>query len=735
MNKLKKYFPSIILFFIAIIYFGVIRGFRFDNIEYFVALNGDINQLVYLPLKMIEETGWSYCTDRLAAPFGAEFYDYPIIFSETISLTFMKLIMYFINDILLTVAIYYILSGFMIIYISYYVLRQIGVSVLFSILGATAYLCLPYYVIRIGHWGLALYQFVPLSILLCYWCYHDENILKLRDGLWKYKRNIIIIISCFCIALAGNGYYTFYSCLIIFFTGILKTELKNVKKIKPFIVIILVIGSIFTMNYLPNKIYQYKNGINNEIVVRTVEQTELYGLKFIQLGLPIFSRNDFVNNKREEYINATLNTEAITANIGWIGVIGTLILLVCFLIKKLDNKLFILSRLNLILILWGIVGGFGTITSLLGFTVFRSNNRVSIFIAFISILATCLIIDKMQLYIKNHKSNILFEKIFTLLIAVLFLLLVRDNLPRGLNSFSYNVNKEQINNDMEFFSSIEYILGKEAMIYQMPYAKFPEEKPPYKMTPEEHLKGYIYTNTLKWSFGGLKGRYPDKWNELVSKLPLDKQLKLLSIVGFNGIYIDRDGYSPEVFKLLNNKLNFYLDKEHIFNKEHDKIVYSMEQYNEIYRDRYNNEELDLLKKKILNIEIKNINDLNFDGRNIGFYSKEIDDRGAFRWINNKAIIKKEKEQWITRISFKAYTNQEQVSNLKIKINDKIIDEYNINNKGTVININIPYEYAGDDIVIETDSPRIKEDSREIYVKLKDEYIEYNNINNIIPLLL
>lgn len=58
------------------------------------------------------------------------------------------------------------------------------------------------------------------------------------------------------------------------------------------------------------------------------------------------------------------------------------------------------------------------------------------------------------------------------------------------------------------------------------------------------FRGYLHSTNLKWSYGAYKGRTADKWNQVVSSLEVDQMLETLALTGFEGIYIDREGYLP-----------------------------------------------------------------------------------------------------------------------------------------------------------------------------------------------
>jgi hypothetical protein len=90
------------------------------------------------------------------------------------------------------------------------------------------------------------------------------------------------------------------------------------------------------------------------------------------------------------------------------------------------------------------------------------------------------------------------------------------------------------------------------MIYQLPYHRYPESGPVNSMNDYHLYVGYIHSNTLKWSYGSIKGR--DSWNEAVSEMDYASMVTYLKEQGFAGIYIDRRAYTADEQETLENEL-------------------------------------------------------------------------------------------------------------------------------------------------------------------------------------
>jgi phosphoglycerol transferase len=63
------------------------------------------------------------------------------------------------------------------------------------------------------------------------------------------------------------------------------------------------------------------------------------------------------------------------------------------------------------------------------------------------------------------------------------------------------------------------------------------------MQDYDPFRGYLHSDSLRWSYGAMRGRAGD-WARETVKLPTAKMLDAVTSVGFRGLWIDRSGY-PE----------------------------------------------------------------------------------------------------------------------------------------------------------------------------------------------
>ena len=129
--------------------------------------------------------------------------------------------------------------------------------------------------------------------------------------------------------------------------------------------------------------------------------------------------------------------------------------------------------------------------------------------------------------------------------AVLALVLIAGILDQTTSDFvpPYERMASECYLDAQFVKQIEASVPRGGMIFQLPYAPIPERGPINKMRGWDSLKGYLHSDGLRWSYGVMTGRPEARWAERFANQSPDQVLKTLAFAGFNGIYIDRYGYS------------------------------------------------------------------------------------------------------------------------------------------------------------------------------------------------
>jgi phosphoglycerol transferase len=221
-----------------------------------------------------------------------------------------------------------------------------------------------------------------------------------------------------------------------------------------------------------------------------------------------------------------------------VGALGFLILLAVLLNSESGtSRLKRLSVFNLALILLGTIGGFSSLLSYLATDMLRSYNRVSIYIAFFSILAVAILAERAaERWSTSPIKKVLFS-------SGLLGVLVLGLLDQHLVSIDYDLLKNAYHKEAGFITKIENTLPAGSSIFQYPYAAFPEHGPMGKLEDYAEFMPYLLSKSLRWSAGAVRGRRGDAWAASIAGMPPDQAVDTLAQAGFAGIYVAREAYS------------------------------------------------------------------------------------------------------------------------------------------------------------------------------------------------
>lgn len=555
MNK-KLSWKAIVeyLFIICAIGFFLYRilglaGYRLDIYPLGYARGGD-GLTGMAMVKSMWEKGWIYENPRLGAPYGVENYD-----ATTMELFLNGMEQLFVwftrGNWALAYNLFYLSGYFLAGLTAYYALKQLEISGTIAAPTAVLYAFSPYHLMRgTGHMYLGMYFMVPIMTLYLYRLMKGEALFQKGKRGWLTRSNILRLITLMIMALTGI-YYAFFTCFFLCVV-ILYCLLNRNKKSKDAAVFmqsirqggfsIGVIVSTLLLSALPNLIYWVQNGKPGGIA-KGGEGAELYGLKIIQLLLPIPNhRREILMRLRNLYDTAyPLVNENSCASLGLFMAAGFLLLcLVLFMRKGIPEKsnLQVGSILNLSAVLFGTVGGFAVILSFFTGSI-RCWNRFSIFIAMFSLIAIDSVLQKIKEKWCDGKKwrKLLFAGG---MLVVMCLGIYDQTVPK--DPAGYAVSMEVFEEDAAFIRDIENAEEDGAMIYQMPYMRYPENGGIQQMMDYAHLVGYLHSDTLCWSYGGMAGRAGDMWQQSLNRLPFTEQIDAIREAGFSGIYIDWNAY-------------------------------------------------------------------------------------------------------------------------------------------------------------------------------------------------
>lgn len=515
--------------------------------------SGQDDMGVYREAVMIQEGGLA-ANDRIGAPGGVDFTGYPVQFTHNAETFLLRICLLLVRgNIIGGVNLLYLLLFGLCGASAAFAMRQMGVIRPLALGGGITFGLLPYLFSRgITHIQLTACEFIPIGILLCVWLYRDERFFRFERNAWRYVRNWAGVVFLVLIAQNGLTYYPFFCCFFFLLTALIASLERGDPKILLRAAGMCGVVVLSLAAALTPWIYAALTGnLVESSVIRAPEAAEVYGLKLIQLLLPQNGYGiPFLQNLIERYqITAPLVNENQTAYMGLAASVGLVLLaMILFGKKEKDPVLRLLSKLMLGAFLLGTIGGIGSIISYVITDMLRAYNRISPFIAFLCITALCLMLSRLPW------KTMRLRKPAAVLCAGLMCAGVFLQLPEASTYESREALRVQYNSDRAFVESIEESVPAGAMIFQLPYHVFPEGGLVNNMADYALTKGFLFSDTLRWSYGSIRNSQADLWCEQTAALPVDEMTDALREAGFAGIYLDTSAYQNEELAVLRAEL-------------------------------------------------------------------------------------------------------------------------------------------------------------------------------------
>ena len=287
-----------------------------------------------------------------------------------------------------------------------------------------------------GHMMLAAVEFVPFSVLLCLWCAEDPNFNKPGKGFFKNKRNWLALAMAWGIANNGAAYYPYFTCFFLCVTALCLMLRDHAWK--PAVPCLVTIGEIVAWmvpDFFPmvlGKLVGVGSTITNG-VYRSPVGADIYSLRISSL---LLSPNGFGIGKLARWIQryfqilstdeGPMYNENSYGYLGIMGIIGFLFLILMLLRNwdwkagrtehpELGDRVWLLSRLNVMALLLTTLAGFGSIIGIF-IRFIRGYNRISPYIIFFALLTMGLTAEK-RLTQRTGKSRAAFAAVLAVLLV------------------------------------------------------------------------------------------------------------------------------------------------------------------------------------------------------------------------------------------------------------------------------------------------------------------------------
>ena len=507
-----------------------------------IPIHYDGDGLPYLgAFRNFQEHTWYFYSSKVGYPFGQHLQDFPAP-ADGFSLTISWILVKVLRDPVLTFNVFFFLTYPITAVAGYFGARMLTLNRVSSIAIGVLFAFVPFHTLHgAPHLYLSMYPIIPIVVGVVFREVQGLNANATSSVATPQRKYLPYVLLGLAASISGL-YFAFFS-LIFFGIGILFLLLdgENLNQTRK---LVIAIGStIFglILQSIPIISYQNKYGSNLGIVKRTIADVEGYPLRLIDLLLPVpWHRIDrlanFSGKNRSTFVPGEAN-----AFLGIIGAVGVVILLIVIFSPGRDffrrSGLQVLSRFSLFFLLASSVGGFNQILASIGFTQIRVWARSAIFIAFIAISASFMVIEWISRKFKITTS------LYVLLLSTLVVVGLWDT-NRTIPKNAYEWNSIAWHNDQELVQKVESTFGAGARVVQLPILKFPEQGPVEQLTDYAQIRGSLHSRTLCWSYGVVSGRDNNRTTLWQALSPSDLVLAARA-QGFDALWLELRAY-PEL---------------------------------------------------------------------------------------------------------------------------------------------------------------------------------------------
>ncbi len=379
----------------------------------------------------------------------------------------------------------------------------------------------------LDHLDLALAWPVPLCILVVAWAVS-------RRGIVPRSRRFAAAVAIAVVAGLHNPYYACLFAQFLLLAALAQTLRPGTRRLAlaPLLLAGL-LGATFLLDSAGSIGYQWTHGAN-AAASRPYGNLERFVLKPIELLIPPpgFGLADWGRVAHVYWDGRLYRGEGGSPYLGIVGVVALLWLgwlTVTRLLRRPAQPPPPAAAAVAWIVAFSMLGGANGLLGTLGFVWLRGTNRFSIWIRALALLF--LVTRRLP----RGRAGLLAAGLAAVLV-------VADQVPRRTSRDEILRTRLAVAADRQFVAALEDSLPRRAMLFMMPLIEFPEGRPVLGASEYDHLRPYLHSRALRFSYGTDKGRPRETWQLDVAALPVPQMLLALEGCGFDGILLNRRGY-------------------------------------------------------------------------------------------------------------------------------------------------------------------------------------------------
>ena len=445
----------------------------------------------------------------------------------------------------------------------YLTARWIGCLPVWSFVGGLAYGLAPFIFAQSPfHTTTVFVWHVPLFLLV--W-----RQVATGSGLAWGSRELWLAMALAFVTGLQSPYFTNIFCqLTLLGGGVLAWQRRSWQPLKPALAIVAAAAAAFALMNVDTWTYRLAHGPNPGAVVREYKWLEIYGLKLVDLVIPPVTHRaePFAAFAAAHRAAAPLLDEGSYLGLAGIAALGVLVTAAAAaLLRGRADEVPLEAWAVLWIVLTFTTGGLNAILGAFGFTLFRTGCRYSIVILALALLYAARRLSDSQ---RNAEARTAAagrpadtRAIATLTVAIgLVAVILFDQVPRGPTPEQTATIAGQVAADRDFARRMEAALPAGAMVFQLPVMDFPESPLP-GIPAYDHFRPYLYSDGLRFSFGSMKGREGERWQQELQQLfvtgarvdqeqqrivfdpaSVRKAVEELERRGFAAVYVNRNAF-------------------------------------------------------------------------------------------------------------------------------------------------------------------------------------------------
>lgn len=509
-----------------------------------IRIGGDSTQVLGYVQNMIE-SGTPMSGPRLNAPFGQQYLGFPLG-PDLLNFAMLRVISLVAEGAVATVTFFFLLTFPLVALTAYWALRGLSVGRPVAYFAAVVYAVLPLHFLQgTGHLFLSSYFGVPIAVYLLVKTAQGRPIFGRRHGMWR-----LVGYALLPVVVATTGiYYAAFTLLLIVpaaLLGWIRTRSACVVASAGLIGALIVV--VLGLTLLPGFLDTIQNGPNADFPVRGAAETGFHQLRPTNLLVPVAGHYfpPFAS-LAADYARTFPNSGENGNSAGLITSVGLALLVLvvlgslvgAFARRRLWRQEKTVGALALVCVVIGMTGGFSSLFALLVTPEIRAWGRIQTFVDFLVVVAIALALTLAWRYLRRTRwRNVL---VVLVLFGVVFAAV--DQTGRSIIP-DYVTIQNTFAADGMFTRQVEASLPAGAAVYQAPYRPYPEAAPVNDLPDYEPLRPYLQSSSLRFSYGGEKGREAG-WQVFVFDRQPAQVLPLLCFAQFSAVWVDRASYGSD----------------------------------------------------------------------------------------------------------------------------------------------------------------------------------------------